>query len=36
MEARGIGPEMLVTGVQQGSLDLMGDWTLAAEQVLVF
>lgn len=36
MEARGIGPEMLVKGVKGGSLDLMGDWTLTADQVLVF
>jgi hypothetical protein len=36
MEARGIGPEMLVDGVKHGSLDLMGDWTLAADQVLAF
>lgn len=36
MEARGIGPEMLVNGVKAGSLDLMGDWTLEADQVLVF
>lgn len=36
MEVRGIGPEMLVEGVKQGSLDLMGEWTLDANQVLVF
>ena len=36
MEARGFGPEMLVDGVKQGSLDLMSDWTLAADEVLVF
>jgi len=27
---------MLVEGVQKGSMELMGDWTLAADQVLVF
>ncbi len=36
MEARGIGSEMLVEGVLRGSMDMMGDWTLAADQVLVF
>lgn len=36
MEARGIGPEMMVEGVQKGSMDLMGDWTLVADQVLVY
>jgi sulfur relay (sulfurtransferase) complex TusBCD TusD component (DsrE family) len=36
MEARGIGPEMLVEGVKKGSMDMMGDWSLAADQVLVF
>ena len=36
MEARGIGTEMLTNGVQKGSMDLIGDWTLAADQVLVF
>lgn len=36
MEARGIGTEMLINGVQKGSMDLIGDWTLAADQVLVF
>jgi hypothetical protein len=36
MEARGIGSEMLVEGVKKGCMDLMGDWTLAANQVLVF
>jgi sulfur relay (sulfurtransferase) complex TusBCD TusD component (DsrE family) len=36
MEARGIGPEKLTEGVKHGSMDLMGEWTLAADQVLVF
>ena len=36
MEARGLGPEDTVEGVQRGSMDLLGDWTLEADQVLVF
>lgn len=36
MQARGLGPESLVESVKQGSMDLMGDWTLAADHVLVF
>jgi hypothetical protein len=36
MEARGLGPEDVVEGVAQGSMDLLADWTLAADQVLVF
>jgi len=27
---------MTIAGVQPGSMDLLGDWTLAADQVLVF
>jgi sulfur relay (sulfurtransferase) complex TusBCD TusD component (DsrE family) len=34
--ARGLGPENLVDGVQQGGLNLLGEWTLAADRVLVF
>ena len=36
MAARGLEPEMLMENVQQGSMELMGDWTLDADQVLVF
>jgi sulfur relay (sulfurtransferase) complex TusBCD TusD component (DsrE family) len=36
MEARGIGSEWLVEGVKRGSMDMMGDWTLAADKILVF
>jgi sulfur relay (sulfurtransferase) complex TusBCD TusD component (DsrE family) len=36
MEARGLGPQMLVENVQKGSMDLLGDWTLQADKVLVF
>lgn len=36
MTARGIGPEMLVEGVKEGSMDMMGDWTVSADQVMVF
>jgi hypothetical protein len=36
VEARGFGPERFVEGVQLGALDLLGDWTLAADHILVF
>jgi len=36
MEARGLEPEKLSAGVLVGSMDLMGDWTLEADRVLVF
>jgi len=29
-------PERLVEGVKNGSMDLLGDWTVAAEKVIVF
>lgn len=34
--ARGIEPEKLVEGVRTGSMDLLGDWMLEAQQVLVY
>jgi hypothetical protein len=36
MQARGLGPEMLVENVCMGKMDLLGDWTMEADQVLVF
>jgi uncharacterized protein involved in oxidation of intracellular sulfur len=36
MAARGLGPENLIEGVQQGSMDLLGEWTLVADQTIVF
>jgi sulfur relay (sulfurtransferase) complex TusBCD TusD component (DsrE family) len=36
MAARGLGPEELIKGVQQGSIDLLSEWTLSADQVTVF
>ncbi len=36
MDARGLGPDQLVEGVQQGSMDVLGAWTMEAEKVLVF
>jgi hypothetical protein len=36
MEARGLGPELLLEGVKKGNMDLMGEWALAADQVLVY
>lgn len=35
-EARGIEPERFVDGVKVGSMDLLGEWTLEAYQVMVF
>jgi len=28
--------ELIIQGVQPGSMDLLGEWTLAADEVLVF
>jgi hypothetical protein len=36
VEARGLGPERFVEGVQPGNIDLLGDWTVAADKVVVF
>lgn len=36
MEARGIGPERMAEGVKPGNMKLLGDWTVEADQVLVF
>lgn len=36
MDARGFGQEDLIEGVQRGSMDLLGEWTLAADKVVVF
>jgi uncharacterized protein involved in oxidation of intracellular sulfur len=35
-EARGFGLEDLIEGVTKGTMDLQGEWTLEADQVLVF
>lgn len=36
MDARGLRAEMLIEGVERGSLALLADWTLEADQVLAF
>jgi hypothetical protein len=36
MQARGLGPEMLVENVCMETIDLLGDWTMQADKVLVF
>jgi hypothetical protein len=36
MEARGLGLEDLIEGVTKGTMDLQGEWTVEADQVLVF
>jgi sulfur relay (sulfurtransferase) complex TusBCD TusD component (DsrE family) len=36
MDARGLGQSMLIEGVQRGSIELLGTWTLEADKVLVF
>ena len=35
-DARGLGSSDLTDGVEMGSMDLLGDWTLEASQVLVY
>ena len=35
-EARGIGPETTIEGLQAGSLDLLEDWTMEADSIIVF
>jgi sulfur relay (sulfurtransferase) complex TusBCD TusD component (DsrE family) len=36
MDARGITADALVKGAMRGSMDLLTDWTVAADKVLVF
>jgi|GEM_PF-1967997 len=36
MQARGIGQEQMIDDVEVGSMELLADWTLEADQVLVF
>jgi len=36
MDARGIGQDRLVDGVQRGKMDDLGNWTLEADKALVF
>jgi hypothetical protein len=36
VDARGIGPEKFIEGVKAGNMELLGDWTTAANQVLIF
>jgi len=36
IEARRIDPERFVEGVQPGNMDLLGEWTVAADRVLLF
>ena len=35
-EARGLGLDELTEGVEMGNMDLLGDWTLEANQVIVY
>jgi uncharacterized protein involved in oxidation of intracellular sulfur len=35
-KARGFGQEAIIEGVQIGSMELLTDWMLEADQVLVF
>jgi sulfur relay (sulfurtransferase) complex TusBCD TusD component (DsrE family) len=35
-QARGLEPDRLIEGVQPGNMDLLGTWTVEADQVLVF
>jgi uncharacterized protein involved in oxidation of intracellular sulfur len=36
MDARGIAEERMVEGAVRGSMDLLTEWTEAADRVLVF
>lgn len=36
MDARGIAEEQLISGARRGSMDLLSDWTIAADKVVVF
>jgi uncharacterized protein involved in oxidation of intracellular sulfur len=35
-KARGLGPEVMIDDVRQGSMDLLTDWELEADHILVF
>jgi hypothetical protein len=36
MDARGLASLPLVEGVVRGSMDLLADWTVEADQVIVY
>lgn len=36
MDARGLASLPLVEGAQRGSMDLLSEWTLAADKVIVY
>jgi sulfur relay (sulfurtransferase) complex TusBCD TusD component (DsrE family) len=36
MDARGLASLTLVEGAQRGSMDLLAEWTLAADKVMVY
>ncbi len=36
MDARGMASLPLVEGTQRGSMDLLAQWTLAADKVMVY
>jgi uncharacterized protein involved in oxidation of intracellular sulfur len=36
MDARGMASLPLVEGAQRGSMDLLAQWTLAADKVMVY
>jgi uncharacterized protein involved in oxidation of intracellular sulfur len=36
MDARGLASVPLVEGTRRGSLDLLAEWTLAADKVVVY
>lgn len=35
-EARGLGPDYYTEGIEMGSMDVLGDWTVEADQVIVY
>lgn len=36
IETRGLDPDQFIEGVQEGKMDIVGEWTMAADKVLVF
>jgi uncharacterized protein involved in oxidation of intracellular sulfur len=35
-QARGLEPELYIEGITPGSMDLLGDWSMDADHILIF
>ena len=35
-QARGLGPDLYVESITPGSMDLLGDWSVDADHILIF